>query len=476
MRKSTLVLLVILFFAAPLFALTEDFEFRDVPEDSKHWAKECVYDLVALGITTGYPDGTFRGKKNIDRYEVAAFMAKFYRSILPDAARQEKLIAELRWELERVKYELADYKKERSKTYGVIKTRYRGDHILLGQGQRGPRADYQLKYSYRRSFGEDAFVKVNFDTNDAGFNTTQTREVALSMLDLAGRFEYGGVLYRAVLGPGSQTFTSAQIGEFEGNEVFQRPKSQISAQTRINGVKTTLSYVAHQMDASGQIGLNEIKADFATFKTGVPLFRKMRLALITHYLFEGIGSSNADDYHLSGEILANLYPHNKVEKILRLGLGTTADFPRGAYVGAELKLKDYFNTGMDVAFAYKKVGSKFREGLDAIDTYDFVGLNYDDEIVLDGKVDVGLLIKQRLTDKVNVYKVYELQLSSSHQIGESHAGTSFTSSNDIEYKFSKNLSGFVYYKIILTPSEVDQFGNATASQKDEVGLRVSYKF
>ena len=105
-----------------------------------------------------------------------------------------------------------------------------------------------------------------------------------------------------------------------------------------------------------------------------------------------------------------------------------------------------------------------------------MGLNYDDEVVLDGRVDVGLLIKQKLTDNLKLHKIYELQLSSNHQIGENHAGTSFVSLNNLEYKFSKKLSGFAYYKVTLTPSEIDQFGNAAAIQKDEVGVRVSYKF
>src|SRR3989339_2054193 len=49
-------------------------KFKDVPAD--HWAAKSVYDLVKLGVTQGYPDGTFRGKKNITRFETAIFLSK----------------------------------------------------------------------------------------------------------------------------------------------------------------------------------------------------------------------------------------------------------------------------------------------------------------------------------------------------------------------------------------------------------------
>lgn len=46
--------------------------FKDVP--SKHWAYADIQALVAHGITTGYPDNTFKPNQPIKRAEFSAFM------------------------------------------------------------------------------------------------------------------------------------------------------------------------------------------------------------------------------------------------------------------------------------------------------------------------------------------------------------------------------------------------------------------
>ena len=48
--------------------------FSDVPEN--HWARNAVIMLASKGITDGYGDGSFRGDRNITRYEVAQLLAK----------------------------------------------------------------------------------------------------------------------------------------------------------------------------------------------------------------------------------------------------------------------------------------------------------------------------------------------------------------------------------------------------------------
>ncbi len=48
--------------------------FSDVPRD--HWAYDAVSKLAADGVVEGYGDGTFRGDRNITRYEMAQMVAK----------------------------------------------------------------------------------------------------------------------------------------------------------------------------------------------------------------------------------------------------------------------------------------------------------------------------------------------------------------------------------------------------------------
>ena len=48
--------------------------FSDVPRD--HWAYDAVAQLAADGVVEGYGDGTYRGDRNITRYEMAQMVAK----------------------------------------------------------------------------------------------------------------------------------------------------------------------------------------------------------------------------------------------------------------------------------------------------------------------------------------------------------------------------------------------------------------
>lgn len=50
----------------------KEIHFKDL--DDNHWAAKSVYSMVRLGVTQGYPDGTFRGLNTITRYELMAFL------------------------------------------------------------------------------------------------------------------------------------------------------------------------------------------------------------------------------------------------------------------------------------------------------------------------------------------------------------------------------------------------------------------
>ncbi|KAF2958880.1 hypothetical protein AS159_04215 [Thermotoga sp. Ku-13t] len=69
--KKLLLTVVALLVAVGVFASGM---FPDVPE--KHWAYEYVKHLKDKGIVIGYPDGTFKGDRNITRYEEAAMISR----------------------------------------------------------------------------------------------------------------------------------------------------------------------------------------------------------------------------------------------------------------------------------------------------------------------------------------------------------------------------------------------------------------
>ena len=71
--------------------------FSDLP--SGHWAESAVYNLVKLGVTQGYPDGTFRGNKSISRYEAATLINNIANSVGLSDEEKAKLKEEIKKEL-----------------------------------------------------------------------------------------------------------------------------------------------------------------------------------------------------------------------------------------------------------------------------------------------------------------------------------------------------------------------------------------
>ena len=73
--------------------------FSDVSTDD--WAYQAVSDLSDQGVVEGYPDGTFKGERNMTRYELAQVIARLM-------AREDQLNAEQKATLDRLAGEYAD--------------------------------------------------------------------------------------------------------------------------------------------------------------------------------------------------------------------------------------------------------------------------------------------------------------------------------------------------------------------------------
>ena len=103
--------------------------FSDVP--AGHWAYNSVAKLAAAGVIEGYGDGTYRGDRNITRYEMAQMVAKAMAKNPSGANKAEldRLAAEFRDELDALGVRVSELEKYSDKVvwHGELRYRYWND-------------------------------------------------------------------------------------------------------------------------------------------------------------------------------------------------------------------------------------------------------------------------------------------------------------------------------------------------------------
>lgn len=102
------------FFAATAFTVSAANPFADV--DTSSWAYQAVCQLSDQGVVDGYPDGTFKGDKNVSRYELAQIIARLMakEESLNDSqkAAVRKLSAEYAGELQSLGVRVTELEKK----------------------------------------------------------------------------------------------------------------------------------------------------------------------------------------------------------------------------------------------------------------------------------------------------------------------------------------------------------------------------
>ena len=98
--------------------------FSDVP--AGHWAYQSVAKLAAAGVIEGYGDGTYRGDRNITRYEMAQMVAKAMAKNPSGVTKAEldRLAAEFRDELDALGVRVAELEKYADKVTWAGKLEY----------------------------------------------------------------------------------------------------------------------------------------------------------------------------------------------------------------------------------------------------------------------------------------------------------------------------------------------------------------
>ena len=139
--------------------------FSDVTPDS--WAYQAVSQLAAAGIVNGYPDGTFKGQKDITRFEMAQMIAKAMANQDRANAEQQAMINRLADEFSNelnnlgVRVGRLEDRAGNVKVNGDVRLRYLGTKAM---GQDFIRSDGE--YSKKSQFEARARIKFNAKINN----------------------------------------------------------------------------------------------------------------------------------------------------------------------------------------------------------------------------------------------------------------------------------------------------------------------
>jgi len=419
MRRLTSLLILLSFCNLGLAQI----HFKDLP--GRHWAEAAVYKLVKAGITSGYPDGTYQGLKNMNRFEMAVMLAKLGEKA-KNLAAYEKLTAELKTEWATLKYQI-QYP-EQPVIESEFQSRYRGNN-------HGQRADYRLKASALRYFGKDHYVKLRLDTMDAGFNGP-TREVATKLLDLEGKIKLGAFDLYGTVGPGTVVHTETDgIIPSDDYYIYVRPKGTAKLSTATGSFEFLLSYVTRQVKSWGEVGLNEIYSTAAYTYKNFPILGKTRIAVTPRYLW-----NTNSDRDIRGEVQMDAYPSKIINGQLLLGAGHVKS-THGLYAKGILSLT---TPGTTFSLKAHKVGGDYRAPMDK---YEFVFLNNFCKLVLDGSVDIGLEFSQALTDDLTLKLISDMVLTGDYKYGGDYPGTSLTQEIDL---YTENID--LFYRSYFVPS------------------------
>ena len=330
--------------------------FSDVTSDD--WAYQAVSDLSAQGVVEGYPDGTFKGERNMTRYElaqiVARLMAKEDQLNAQQQATLDKLAGEYADELANLGVRVSNLEKK------VGNISWAGDAKMMytNNAEKTAKDTYKgrIRLNVKGQVNDSTFVKGRIVTNmyfkDAGKddgNTTMDRlfvnhsfgdktSVVLGRQDLT---VFGGLEY-------DDAFDGAKLayndGKFDAYAAFGQMNAGTDAQKATDAAFGGLGY------------------DFGVAKLNAAYFNFTGDKAKTAYGFDSIWGANlvvpVDNFSVFGEYWDSNADKNDSAYQAGLGYSTLEASKPGTFA---------------LNVAYNKVGANAYLGGVTYDAADFVG-------------------------------------------------------------------------------------------------------
>ncbi|MBO6202364.1 MAG: S-layer homology domain-containing protein [Selenomonas sp.] len=229
--------------------------FSDVPAD--HWAYDAVSQLAADGVIEGYGDTTFKGNRNITRYEMAQMVAKAMAKNTSgaDKALIDKLAAEFAEELNNLGVRVANLERNADMVKWNGKAEYTYTHDKF-KGQNGARNTTDQAGTFLFRLEPSAEVNANWHVKarlDAKIHASSD----------SGKDDSEKVELKRIWAQGDYGKFQVKLGK------FAQINNDTIADTTFSGVE--LSY---GKDIKGIVGVGRINKDSLISEIDAPNLRK----------------------------------------------------------------------------------------------------------------------------------------------------------------------------------------------------------
>ena len=448
----------------PLNTTLSELKFRDVPDS--HWASKAVYKLVKMGVTQGYPDGTFRGNKNITRFETALFLAKLAEST--GAGGLEKLSAEIKSELKDMKADMDA--KNPYKISGAYETKLFVGNILANNDSsavkppNGPVISYRIKTTLAANPNENSSIKFNLDTMDAGY-FGGSQELATKLFDGEALLKMDmpvPLTFIATSGPGPQQHLfSSPVMPSEYGVTFMRPYNSLGAVAKAFGANMRLTYTAHNVSTNdavspGLIGVSQYTGSISWNIPKFPILKETDLTLSGDYFVKDANASSGGVAAFMPKIEISSRPAEKLKFSAVAGGGAFRSFTKSnLMIKAGLELLDYFNSGTNAEINMFLVGGSYLTQPQLLDQWSLIGFDPFDRPRVNGARAIQAHVVQTISDSLSLDLKGNIDLSTDYKYGVGNLNSKMTCEAGLYLGSLQTSVVSAAYRIDMDPNAAD---------------------
>ena len=271
--------------------------FSDVTADD--WAYQAVSDLSAQGVVEGYPDGTFKGERNMTRYElaqiVARLMAKEDQLNAEQQATLDKLAGEYADELANLGVRVSNLEKKVGNLYWSGDARMR--YISSSKKNAADKYDGRIRLNVKGQVNDSTYVQGQF-VNEMNFKDEETSNTKMAQIYVNHNFNKN-VAVR--LGRQPIVFGNQGGWQYNGLEGYD------GAQASYNNGKLALTTGFGQLNASEWGDIKDSEEEDATVLSKGVKDTDMYFAQGSYDF--GFAKLGADYVKFQGEFNENNYDH-----------------------------------------------------------------------------------------------------------------------------------------------------------------------